>query len=208
MRLAELMKKGALTGAARKGNAATVATVATDPPATVATVATVATLPDDRTPSDAVARWVLPDGREVWTSAPETLAQVQARYPSAVLWTDADTVTVTELPPEDQATIRAWLASLGETAAAIEQDIETARRIPDTAGWLLARARIDVTTCATLHACGDCQHFTHDPEAGGGIGSCAITKAGHPPRGSTGYPVCYSHALRRCPGFEKKEQLQ
>ena len=118
---------------------------------------------------------------------------------------DADSVTVTELAPEEEATIRAWLASLGETAAAIERDMETARRFPDTAAWLLVRARIDVTARAILDTCGECQRFTHDPEGGGGIGTCAVTKAGHPPKAATGYPVCYPHALRRCPGFEQKE---
>ena len=98
--------------------------------------------------------------------------------------------------------IRAWLVSLGETSAAIEQDIRTARRFPDTAAWLLARARIDVTARAILHTCGECQHFTHDPEAGGGVGTCAITKAGHPPNDASGYPLCYPCAQRRCSNFE------
>ena len=159
-------------------------------------------------PADAHSRYRLPDGRELWVSPPETLEQVQARHPGAVPWMDADSVTVTELPPEDEATIRAWLVSLGETAAAIEQDIGTARRFPDTAAWLLARARIDVTARAILHTCGECQHFTHDPEGGGGIGTCAITKAGHPPKDASGYPLCYPCAQRRCPDFEAaSEQL-
>lgn len=144
----------------------------------------------------------LPDGRELWVSPPETLERIQARYPGAVPWMDADSVTVTELPPEDEAVIRAWLVSLGETSAAIEQDIRTARRFPDTAAWLLARARIDVTARAILHTCGECQHFTHDPEAGGGVGTCAITKAGHPPKDASGYPLCYPCAQRRCSNFE------
>ena len=152
-------------------------------------------------PTDAHSRWRLPDGREVWTSPPETLEQIQARHPGAVPWMDADSVTVTELTPEDEATIRAWLASLGETSDAIEQDIETARRFPDTAAWLLARAHVDVTARAIPHTCGDCRHFTHDPE-GGGIGTCAITKAGHPHKDATGYPLCYPFAQRRCPDFE------
>ena len=128
------------------------------------------------------SHWHLPDGRTLWVSPPETLEQIQGRHHGAVPWTDADTVTVTELPPEDEATIRVWLASLGEPLAAIEQDIETARRFPDTAAWILARAHIDVTARAIPHACGDCQRFTHDPIGGGGIGTCAITKAGYPPK--------------------------
>ena len=148
----------------------------------------------------------LPDGREVWLSPPEPLEQVQARYPGAAPWTDADTVTVTKITPEDEATIRAWLASVGEPLTAIEQDIETARRFPDTAAWLLARAHIDVTARAILHTCGDCRHFTDDPEGGGGIGTCAITKAGHPPKDATGYPLCYPFAQRRCPDFEAAKE--
>ena len=147
------------------------------------------------------------DGREVWLSPPETLEQIQARYPGAMPWADTDTVTVTKLAPEDEATIRAWLASLGETSAAIEQDIETARHFPDTAAWLLARAHIDVTARAIPHTCGDCRHFTHDPEGGGGIGTCAITKAGHPPKDATGYPLCYPFTQRRCPDYEAAGRL-
>ena len=159
-------------------------------------------------PTDAHSRWRLPDGRTLWVSPPETLEQVQGRHPCAVRWTntDTDTVTVTELPPEEVATIRAWLASVGEPLTAIEQDIETARHFPDTAAWLLARAHIDVTARAILHTCGDCQHFTHDPEGGGGIGTCAITKAGHPPKDATGYPLCYPFAQRRCPDFETAKE--
>ncbi len=157
--------------------------------------------------SGLASRWRLPDGREVWLSPPETIEQIQTRHPGAVPWKDADTVTVTELPPKDEATIRAWLASLGEPLTAIEQDIQTARRFPDTAAWLLARAHIDVTARAIPHTCGDCQHFTHDPE-GGGIGTCAITKAGHPPKDATGYPLCYPFTQRRCPNFEPKEATQ
>jgi hypothetical protein len=154
------------------------------------------------------SHWHLPDGRTLWVSPPETLEQIQGRHHGAVPWTDADTVTVTELPPEDEATIRVWLASLGEPLAAIEQDIETARRFPDTAAWILARAHIDVTARAIPHTCGDCQRFTHDPIGGGGIGTCAITKAGHPPKDATGYPLCYPFTQRRCPDFEPKETTQ
>ncbi len=142
----------------------------------------------------------LPEGRELWLSPPETVEQVQGRYPGAVPWMDA--VTVTALLPEDEATIRAWLVSLGEPLTAIEQDIETARHFPDTAAWLLARAHIDVAARAIPHTCGDCRHFTHDPEGGGGIGTCVITKAGHPPKDATGYPCCYPFTQRRCPDFE------
>ena len=105
--------------------------------------------------------------------------------------------------PEDEATIRAWLASLGEPPAAIAQDVETARRFPATAAWLLARAHIDVTARATLHTCGDCQRFTPDPIGHDGIGSCAITKAGNPPKTATGYPLCYPFTPRRCPDFAR-----
>ena len=52
-----------------------------------------------------------------------------------------DTVTVTQLTPEAEATIRAWLEKIGENQSAIEQDLQTARHHPDTAAWLLARAR-------------------------------------------------------------------
>jgi hypothetical protein len=136
------------------------------------------------------------------------MEQVQARHPGAVPWTDADSVTVTELLPENEATIRAWLVSLGEPLAAIEQDIETARRFPDTAAWLLARAHIDVTARAIPQTCGGCQRFTHDPIGDGGIGTCAITKAGHPPKDATGYPLCYPFTQRRCQSFEPKETTQ
>ena len=51
-----------------------------------------------------------------------------------------DTVTVTKLSSEGESAIRDWLESLGESHAAIEQDLQTARRHPDTAAWLLARA--------------------------------------------------------------------
>ena len=157
---------------------------------------------------DVASLWRPPDGREVWTSPPETMEQMHARYPGAVPWTDADIVTVTELLPEDEATIRAWLVSLGETAAAIDRNIETARRFPGTAVWLLARAHIDVTARATPHACGDCRRFTTCPEGDGGIGTCGITKARHPPHEAIGYPVCYPRAPRRCSDFERKEPLQ
>ncbi len=151
-------------------------------------------------PKAALAKWA-PILKERKAEILEALSPSQT-VTVAVPWMDADSVTVTELPPEDEATIRAWLASLGETAAAIEQDIETARRFPDTAAWLLARAHIDVGARAMLHTCGECQHFTHDPEGGGGIGTCAITKAGHPPKDASGYPLCYPCAQRRCPNFE------
>ncbi len=148
----------------------------------------------------------LPDGREVWVSPPETVEQVQGRHPGAMPWVD-DTVTVTELAPEDEADIRAWLVSLGEPPAAIKQDIATARHFPDTAAWLLARAHIDVAARAIPHTCGDCRRFTHDPGAGGGIGTCAITKAGHPPKDATGYPCCYPFTQRRCPDYEAAGRL-
>ena len=46
-----------------------------------------------------------------------------------------------ELSPEDETVIRNWLESLGESPSTIEQDLQTARANPDTAAWLLARAR-------------------------------------------------------------------
>lgn len=49
-------------------------------------------------------------------------------------------IAVTNLSQEDESVIRDWLGSLGEPPVAIAQDIETARRHPDTAAWLLARA--------------------------------------------------------------------
>jgi hypothetical protein len=47
----------------------------------------------------------------------------------------------TKLSLENEEAIRIWLESLGESAASIEQDLQTARTHPDTAAWLLARAR-------------------------------------------------------------------
>ena len=127
----------------------------------------------------------------------------------AMPWQESVTVTKpAPLSAEDERTIRVWLASLGETQGAIGQDIETCKRHSDTKVWLLARAHIDVTARATLHTCGDCQCFTHDPEGGGGIGTCAITKAGHPPKDATGYPLCYPFMQRRCPDFVASEPLQ
>ena len=122
-----------------------------------------------------------------------------------------ESVTVTKLAPlsaEDERTIRAWLASLGETLGAIEQDMETCRRHEDTRAWLLARARVDLGARAITHCCGDCQHFTPDPEGGGGIGTCAVTKTGHPPKDATGYPACYPFTQRRCRDFEPKGATQ
>ncbi len=46
------------------------------------------------------------------------------------------------LSVEDESTIRTWLESLGESPSAIERDLQTARRHPDTAAWLLAHARL------------------------------------------------------------------
>ena len=51
-----------------------------------------------------------------------------------------DTEAVT-LSIEDEFAIRTWLESLGESQTAIERDLQTARQHPDTAAWLLARAR-------------------------------------------------------------------
>ena len=42
---------------------------------------------------------------------------------------------------EDETVIRRWLESIGESPSAIAQDLQTARQHPDTAAWLLARAR-------------------------------------------------------------------
>lgn len=52
-----------------------------------------------------------------------------------------DTESVTHLSQEDESVIRAWLESLGESQAAIARDLQTARHYPDTARWLLERAR-------------------------------------------------------------------
>ena len=54
---------------------------------------------------------------------------------------DTESVTAATLTPEVEAEIRGWLESLGESSVAIEQDLQTARRHPNTAAWLLARAR-------------------------------------------------------------------
>ena len=45
------------------------------------------------------------------------------------------------LSVEDETVIRNWLETLGEPPSAIAQDLQTARQHPDTAAWLLARAR-------------------------------------------------------------------
>ena len=45
------------------------------------------------------------------------------------------------LSPEDETAIRTWLEALGESPSAIERDLQTARANPDTAAWLLSRAR-------------------------------------------------------------------
>jgi hypothetical protein len=52
-----------------------------------------------------------------------------------------DTESVTKLSIDDETAIRTWLESLGESPSAIAQDLQTARQHPDTAAWLLARAR-------------------------------------------------------------------
>jgi hypothetical protein len=53
---------------------------------------------------------------------------------------DTESVT-THLSIDDETVIRTWLESLGESPSAIAQDLQTARHHPDTARWLLARAR-------------------------------------------------------------------
>lgn len=52
-----------------------------------------------------------------------------------------DTESVTKLLVDDETAIRTWLERLGESPSAIERDLQTARQHPDTAAWLLARAR-------------------------------------------------------------------
>ncbi len=149
--------------------------------------------------------------RGLWTLPPATQAEIEARHPGCVAEPWQESMTVTKPAPlsaEDERTIRAWLASLGETQGAIRQDIETCKRHSDTKAWLLARAHIDVTARAIPHTCGDCQRFTHDPEGGGGIGTCAVTKTGHPPKDATGYVLCYPFAQRRCADFEPKGATQ
>lgn len=47
----------------------------------------------------------------------------------------------TKLSLENEEEIRIWLESLGESPAAIERDLQTARAHPNTAAWLLAHAR-------------------------------------------------------------------
>lgn len=51
------------------------------------------------------------------------------------------TPSIQTLSIEDETVIRNWLESLGESPSAIERDLQTARVHPDTAAWLLARAR-------------------------------------------------------------------
>ena len=53
---------------------------------------------------------------------------------------DTESVRAT-LSLDDETAIRHWLEGLGESPSAIERDLQTARRHPDTAAWLLARAR-------------------------------------------------------------------
>jgi hypothetical protein len=54
---------------------------------------------------------------------------------------DTESVVTTHLSIDDETAIRAWLETLGESPSAIARDLQTARRHPDTAAWLLARAR-------------------------------------------------------------------
>jgi hypothetical protein len=55
--------------------------------------------------------------------------------------TGSSNPSIRSLSVEDESTIRTWLESLGESPSAIAQDLQTARAHPDTAAWLLARAR-------------------------------------------------------------------
>ena len=56
--------------------------------------------------------------------------------------TGSSNPSIRSLSVEDESTIRTWLESLGESPSAIERDLQTARRHPDTAAWLLAHARL------------------------------------------------------------------
>lgn len=219
MRLAELMKKGALAGATRKGNPATLATLATVAPdltPSVAKVATVATLLGDRTPSDAASHWYLPDGREVWLSPPESMEQVQARHPGAIPLPDSVTVTEPGTEAERQA------IEYAERVAAIREQgrvpgsytaITHCRHCGTVPIFAGSPARVDACPwCANRTgglpiprpsvSCATCAHFTHDPVGDGGIGSCA---AGGPPKGQM---PAYPYAKRKCGDFEPKETAQ
>ena len=197
MRLAELMKKGALTGAARKGNPATLATLATVAPdltPTVAKVATVATLLDDRTPSDAASCWVLPDGRTLWVSPSETLEQVQLRHPGAIPLPDS--VTVTEPGTEGERQAIAYAEKI--------QTIREQGRVPGSytattfceqcgpvlifqsapprgiaCPWCFNRVR-GLPIPRPNVSCASCVLWRPEPEERGALVSCEHTKARYP----------------------------
>lgn len=213
MRLAELMKPGALTGAARKGNPATVATVATvegETGAKCSKVASVAILPDDRTPAEAHSHFRLPNGTELWLSPPETLEQVQSRHPGAIPLPDSVTVTEPGTEGERQA-----VAYAEKIQAVREQGrvpgsytaITHCRHCGTVPIFAGSPARVDACPwCANRTgglpiprpsvSCATCAHFTHDPVGDGGIGSCA---AGGPPKGQM---PAYPYAKRQCSDFE------
>ncbi|MHB1515893.1 MAG: hypothetical protein ACYCVY_09335 [Acidiferrobacteraceae bacterium] len=89
-------------------------------------------------PADAHSHRRLPDGRGLWLSPPETVDAVQARYPGAMPWTDADAVTVTLLTETETSDLRAWLAFIGETDPATVEDVLRAceRSLTTRAHWL------------------------------------------------------------------------
>ncbi len=109
-------------------------------------------------PADAHSHRRLPDSRELWLSPPETMDAVQARYPGAMPWTNADAVTVTPLTETETLDLRAWLAFIGETDKATIADVLRAcERSPTTrAHWLrearFTEARQAIATRAALEA--------------------------------------------------------
>lgn len=166
--------------------------------------------------ADACSHWRLPDGREVWTSPPETREQVQSRHPGAEPL--PDTVTVTEPDTDDER----QAIEYAERIARLRED----GRVPDSYTgqtvcqgcglvWIFQGAPSRVDSCPWCFnrakglpiprpavSCADCRHFTPDPVGHGGIGQCA---AGGPPQGQM---PAYPHATRQCGQFRPKELSQ
>ncbi len=157
----------------------------------------------------------LPDGREVWLSPPETVEQVQARYPGAV--PIPDSVTVTEPNSAEEAAAIAYCERVAkEREAGRVPPSYTATTHCRGCGTVpvFAGAPTQVDACPWCHnrtrglpiprpsvSCADCAHFAADPVGHGGIGSCA---RGGPPQGQM---AAFPHAKRKCPDFEPTEPL-
>ena len=168
------------------------------------------------TPSDTVAHWRLPVGREVWMSPAETQAEIEVRHPGAIPLPDS--VTVTEPTSAEEA---AAIAYAEKIQAVREQGrvpgsytaITHCRHCGTVPIFAGAPARVDACPWCSNRtkglpiprpsvSCATCQHFTPDPIGHGGIGSCA---AGGPPQGQM---PAYPYAKRKCGDFEPKETAQ